>query len=209
MRRSPKAGDAEYLAAAKREADVGKTVLCGQALDLKDLFAEFDVPFREHFGDVALDHQSRDGGCRRRGDRHRGDVEAVAQHCCLIAQRLDLAEIVEDVYDRHAFVAQSPDQTEENVGLSPDQCRRRFIEDEHLWLVQKRAGDLHDLPFRCRKFSDQHVAGEIHPEIIGQNFARVALHAPAVQKWLVPAIRGSRPRNSASPTVKVGTSSRS
>ena len=73
-------------------------------------------------------------------DRHGGDVEAVAQHGDVVAQFLDLVEIVRDVDDRHAFVAQAADQPEEDVGLAPDQGRRRLVEDEHLRLVRGARG---------------------------------------------------------------------
>ena len=167
----------EHLAAAQSETDIVETVRRRQRFDLQDVFAELDLPLGEHLGDVALDHQTAIAlQTSRRSEG--GDVEAVAQHGDVVAQFLDLVEVMRDVDDGHAFVAQAADQTEEDFGLASHQRRGRLVEHQHLRLMQQRAGDLDDLSFGGRKFADQGIFGQVHPEIIGENLAGAAAAWP-------------------------------
>lgn len=139
---------------AKGEIDIAEAVRCRQPLDFEDLLAKLDLALGKHVGDVALDHQSCDGRSRGLCNRQCGDVKAVAHDGHMVAELFDLVEIMRDIDDGHAFIAQAPDQPEEDIGLPPDQRRCRLVENQNFRLVEKGARNLHDLLFGRGQLAD-------------------------------------------------------
>ena len=59
------------------------------------------------------------------------DEPAVAQHGHAVADLVHLVEEMRDEQDRHALVAQSPDQREQRLDLVGVEARGGFVEDQH------------------------------------------------------------------------------
>lgn len=151
-------------------------------LDLEDLLTRRHLRLRKHLLDVALDHKPGNRCGRRVPDRQGGDIKPVAQHGDLVAEFFDFVQIVRDIDDGDAFVAQPADQPEEDIGLAGHQGGRRLVEDQHLRLIEESAGDLHDLLFGGRQFADQGAVRQTETEIFVENIGCASLHQTPVEE---------------------------
>ena len=104
--------------------------------------------------DLAADHHAGER-LRGLGTRIAGrDHLAAAQDGGGVAERADFLELVRDVEDRAAFLAQHTERAEQLLGLLRSQHRGGFIEDQKLRVLQQAAHDLDALPLADREPPD-------------------------------------------------------
>src|SRR6185437_9876269 len=138
-----KARHADNLAGAQRERYVREDALEAKPLDEQRLAAgPRGDALLVHRLERAPDHQLNQ---RRAIERFRlacRHMTPVAQDGDLVADRLDLLQTVADEEDRFSLSFQSRYDLEQPAALRRRERRRRFVENEDLQVVAKRAGDL-------------------------------------------------------------------
>ena len=119
-----------------------------EPFDAQQLLARLDRDLRELVLQIAADHQPDHLVDRRRRDRHRGDVRAVAQDRRAVADRLHLVEAMRHVDDGHAAALEAIDRLEEPLDLVRGQRRGRLVHDDQPRVERERLRDLHHLLLR-------------------------------------------------------------
>ena len=131
-----------------------------------------------HRADLAADHHAGER-LRGLGARIAGrDHLAAAQDGGGVAQRAHLLELVGDVEDRAAFLAQHPQRAEQLLGLLRRQHRGRLVEDQQLRVLQQAAHDLDALALADREPPDLALRIE-RQAVAARDFARRARSRPA------------------------------
>ncbi len=147
--RADQAAQADDLAGAYREADVGDPVVGRETFDVEQQLARvLAVLARIGAVDRTPDHQAHQVVRRGLGGQHRGDPAAVAQHRDAVAEREHLRETVRDVDDRDAALPQPPDDGEQPLGLAIGQCGGRLVHHQDARVLRQRLGDLDHLLLR-------------------------------------------------------------
>ena len=111
----------------------------------------------EDLGKIAADHQPHDLGVVQLRGRSDRDELAVAQDRDAVAEPQDLFDAVRHVDDRHALVAQTPDERKEAIHLLVGERRGRLVEGEHPDPRFEGAHDFNELPLGGGKLVAQQI----------------------------------------------------
>ena len=94
-------------------------------------------------------------------DRLGGDMGAVAQHRHPVGESEDLRQLVGDIGDADAALAQPPDHLQQPARIRIRQCGRRLVHDDQLGVLRQGLGDLDPLSVRHREAADDGIDVEI------------------------------------------------
>ena len=86
---------------------------------------------------------------------------AVAQHRHPVGQSEDLRQLVGDIGDADAALAQAPDHLQQPSRIRIRQCGRRLVHDDQLGVLRQGLGDLDPLAVRHREAADDGIDVEI------------------------------------------------
>ena len=155
--RADQPGKAEDLTAVERKADVLHHLARIQMLCLEHGFADLGIALRVDIVERAADHHVDELrlGTVLRVDR--ADAFAVAQDRDAVADLKQLAQTVGNEDDRHALIAQIPDDVHEDLGLAVRQRGGRLVHDDQLRVGGQGLRHLHHLPLRDGQILDQRI----------------------------------------------------
>ena len=118
---------------------------------------------------------------RQVGDRRGDDVPRVAEHRHLLADFVNLLQMMRDEEERHALPLQLAHPDEQPLDLVAVELRGRLVEDDEAGAVRERAGDFDELARLDLEVAGAHVLGHRDVPLV-ENFARLAAQrAPADQ----------------------------
>src|SRR2546430_677473 len=153
--------DAQDLAGAHGEVD--RLVAAERLESPQDEpgFADGALAGRVQRLDRPADHRRDQAVVVELGHRRAGGVPAVAQYGHPVADLEHLLQVVADIHDRVAVVAQLPDPAQQGGGLAFGQRGGRLVEDEDARVLPEYLGDLDELPYRQRQRRDRRVRVEV------------------------------------------------
>lgn len=166
------AGQADDLAAADVEGDIGEDALAGQPAHAQRDLARLDLLLRVQLRQVAADHAADQVVLGHALDRFAGDPGAVAQGGDPLADLEDLLQTVGDEEDGGALLAQGADDTEEPGHLAAGEGRRRLVHDQDAGVEGERLGDLDDLLVGDGQAARRAVGVEFDTEPLHQGESR-------------------------------------
>jgi hypothetical protein len=165
-------GDADDLAAAQRQLDVfqvgAERIGAGhrQMLDRQQHLAgraRRQLAGRQLAADHQFGQRARAFLARVGGARH----ATATQHGGLVAQRLDLIELVADVQDADAVGGEPAQRLEQLLHRVGREHRGRLVHDQQAWRLQQAAHDLDALAFADRHAVHQALRIERQPVLLG------------------------------------------
>ena len=159
--RADQPGDAEDLAGAQGQIDIADRLAAAEAAQLESDLARHRLGLREELIDGAAHHHRDQIGFADLADRLGGDMGAVAQHRHPVGQREDLRQLVGDIGDADAALAQAPDHLQQPARIRIRQCGRRLVHDDQLGVLRQGLGDLDPLAVRHREAADDGIDVEI------------------------------------------------
>ena len=126
-------------------------------LCLEHGFADLGIALRVDIVERAADHHVDELrlGAVLRVDR--ADAFAVAQDRDAVTDLKQLAQTVGNEDDRHALIAQIPDDVHEDLGLAVRQRGGRLVHDDQLRVGGQGLRHLHHLPLRDGQILDQRI----------------------------------------------------
>ena len=155
-----RAGNAEHLAAAHGEADVGE-VVAGEVAHLERDRRALRARPADRVGDAEMHllagHRLDQPVLGQVGDRRRDDVAGVAQHRHRLADLVDLLQVVRDEEEGDALRLQLAHAHEQALDLVAVELRRRLVEDDEARAVGERTGDLDQLARLDLEVAGAHV----------------------------------------------------
>jgi hypothetical protein len=189
-------GEAHDLAGAHVEGDVVENVAAGQAPHPEHGFTLYVAVLPEaggvafDLGELAAEHGGYELELREVGQVAGMDQLAVAQHRYLLADLVELVEVVANVDDADVLVAQLPDDLEELLHLARLEGGGRLVHDDHPGVERDGPGDRDHLlgpePQRVQRHSHvgldtvaaQDLGGlPVHPVDVEQPEPRAGLAA--------------------------------
>ena len=114
--------------------------------------------------------------------RYHRHIATIAQHGHLVAQAVDLLQVMGDIQDGQALIAQALDDTQQLVDLTLDQCHAGLIEHQDLWLANQCPGDLQHLALGAAQLAHQRTGRQLQVKILRQQPVRFALLATPIHK---------------------------
>jgi hypothetical protein len=95
------------------------------------------------------------------GDRTRADQRAIAQHGHPVGELEDLGQLVADIDNGDAALAQAPDDRHQPLDVGIGQGSGGFVHDDDPGVLAQRLGDLHPLPIGDRQGADLGIHVEV------------------------------------------------
>ena len=130
-------------------------------------FGEIDL-FTQHRVDKLV---AREAVAREAGD----DSPAVAQHCDIIGDPVDLVQLVTDEENGGAVGAELAHHRKEPIRLIARQSSSRLVEDQKLALLTDSAGNFDELSFADRELGKWRVGIGLKPNDVEPRLGRGAL----------------------------------
>ena len=142
----------------------------------------------EQLVDRPADHHRDQLALVELADRRGADTGAVAQHRHAVGEREDLRQLVADIDDADALVAQHAHDRQQLLDILFDQRGGRLVHDQDARILRQGPGDLDPLPVRDRQRADAVIDVDVLALQPVQQLARALAHLRPVE----PAPRGAR-----------------
>ena len=153
--------DAEDLAGPQGQVDVADRLAAAKAAQLESDLPRHRLGLRKELVDGAAHHHRDQIGFADLADRLGGDMGAVAQHRHPVGQSEDLRQLVGDIGDADAALAEAPDHLQQPARIPIRQRRGRLVHDDQLGILRQRLGDFDPLAVRDRQPADDGIDVEI------------------------------------------------
>jgi hypothetical protein len=174
------AGDADDLAGAHLEVDRLGRARRLEAGELQARRADLTLRVRIEVLDLAAHHRGDQVVVVELVHARRAGELAVAQDRHPVADLEHLLEVVGDVHDGVALVAEAVDAGEQRLGLRFGERRRRLVEDQHSRVLAEHLGDLDELADGQRCLLDRRVRVEpVEPDALEHRARLLAQRAGA------------------------------
>ena len=182
------ARQSEDLSAVEAERHVLDPTGHGEVLDLQDHLRIRDETLGWiHLTQLAAHHQGSHGVLVQVGDRLGRDQPSVTQHSDPVGDLLHLGQFVRDEDDGDAAGLQTPDESEEDVGLAVRQHVSRLVHDQDARVAPHGLGDLDHLPVADGEAADTGFRTDLRPEL-GEQLAGPAFHCPVIEQRAPPEL---------------------
>ena len=172
----------EDLAGPQRQRDVAHHAAKTELAQFQQRRADLGVLLGEQLVDRPSDHHGDQLALVELADRRGADSGAVAQHRHAVGERKDLRQLVADIDDADALLAQHAHDRQQLLDVLLHQRGGRLVHDQHTRIPRQGARDLDPLPVRDRQRTHAVIDVDVLALQPVQQLARPRAHLRPVQR---------------------------